>query len=43
MPIDLARTPAFGARTFVAPLLAALLALGFARRPTISWKAAAAT
>jgi len=31
MPIDLARTPAFGARTFVAPLLAALLALGFAR------------
>ena len=31
MPIDLPRTPAFNARTFLAPVLAALLALGFAR------------
>jgi hypothetical protein len=31
MPIKLARTSAFAARTFVAPCLAALLALGFAR------------
>src|SRR5262245_37597455 len=31
MPIDLARTPTFNARIFLAPFLAALLALGFGR------------